>query len=221
MALSRSRDRAGAVRSEGWRWRAFAPCRRGCFLAIRRSVARRCRSAGADRAGALGAAFRTLRGTRSGARRARRTAAPAGRVCVADPARSGRRRGRGISSIIGARMADRSARPRSCAICSSHSGRSGPAGQTGRRAARRLRPPSGDAGDGLVPFHKLTQWLAYSLIEPLAAAGIQLTDIDGLTGLAEYRNGGLFGLRRNRRARPRAAACRSIRSASRSSNGGP
>jgi hypothetical protein len=47
-------------------------------------------------------------------------------------------------------------------------------------------------GTGLVPFHKLSQWLAYSLIEPLEAAGIAVTDIDGLTGLAEYRNGGLF-----------------------------
>jgi hypothetical protein len=45
---------------------------------------------------------------------------------------------------------------------------------------------------GLVPFHKLSQWLAYSLIEPLAAAGVAVTEIDGLTGLAEYRNGGLF-----------------------------
>ena len=43
-----------------------------------------------------------------------------------------------------------------------------------------------------VPLHKLWQWLAYSLIEPLAAAGIQVTDVEGLTGLAEYRNGGLF-----------------------------
>jgi hypothetical protein len=50
----------------------------------------------------------------------------------------------------------------------------------------------GDATDGLVPLHKLSQWLAYSLIEPLQTAGISVTDIDGLTGLAEYRNGGLF-----------------------------
>jgi hypothetical protein len=47
-------------------------------------------------------------------------------------------------------------------------------------------------GDGLVPFHKLSQWLAYSLIEPLEAAGLRVVDLDGLTGLAEYRNGGLF-----------------------------
>jgi len=49
-----------------------------------------------------------------------------------------------------------------------------------------------DATDGLVPLHKLSQWLSYSLIEPLQRAGFDVTDIDGLTGLAEYRNGGLF-----------------------------
>jgi hypothetical protein len=49
-----------------------------------------------------------------------------------------------------------------------------------------------DASDGLVPLHKLSQWLAYSLIEPLEAAGIEVIETDGLTGLAEYRNGGLF-----------------------------
>jgi uncharacterized protein DUF1688 len=59
--------------------------------------------------------------------------------------------------------------------------------------------PLGDCGrhsavpeDGLVPFHKLSQWLAYSLVEPLIASGLEVTNIDGLTGLAEYRNGGLF-----------------------------
>ncbi|MDE2063092.1 MAG: URC4/urg3 family protein [Bradyrhizobium sp.] len=51
---------------------------------------------------------------------------------------------------------------------------------------------TGDTTTGLVPLHKLSQWLAYSLIEPLQTAGIDVTDIDGLTGLAEYRNGGLF-----------------------------
>jgi hypothetical protein len=51
---------------------------------------------------------------------------------------------------------------------------------------------SKDATSGLMPLHKLSQWLAYSLIEPLQTAGIEVTDIDGLTGLAEYRNGGLF-----------------------------
>ncbi len=49
-----------------------------------------------------------------------------------------------------------------------------------------------DATSGIVPLHKLSQWLAYSLIEPLQQAGLAVSDIDGLTGLAEYRNGGLF-----------------------------
>lgn len=51
---------------------------------------------------------------------------------------------------------------------------------------------AGDASDGLIPFHKLSQWLSYSLIEPLESAGLTVTHVDGLTGLPEYRNGGLF-----------------------------
>jgi hypothetical protein len=50
----------------------------------------------------------------------------------------------------------------------------------------------GETTEGLVPFHKLSQWLSYSLIEPLQWAGIFVVDIDELTGLPEYRNGGLF-----------------------------
>jgi hypothetical protein len=46
--------------------------------------------------------------------------------------------------------------------------------------------------DSIMPFHKLSQWLAYSLLEPLLEAGLVLSDMDGLTGLAEYRNGGLM-----------------------------
>jgi hypothetical protein len=49
-----------------------------------------------------------------------------------------------------------------------------------------------DATSGLVPLHKLSQWLTYSLIEPMQRAGLDVIDINGLTGLAEYRNGGLF-----------------------------
>ncbi|MBL8330051.1 MAG: DUF1688 family protein [Rubrivivax sp.] len=45
---------------------------------------------------------------------------------------------------------------------------------------------------GWVPFHKLSQWLVYSLAEPLQAAGVALTGLDQLTGLPEYRNGGLL-----------------------------
>lgn len=61
-------------------------------------------------------------------------------------------------------------------------------GDCWRHAAIRRPDPS----DGLVPLHKLSQWLAYSLVEPLEAAGLRVVDIDDLTGLAEYRNGGLF-----------------------------
>jgi hypothetical protein len=45
---------------------------------------------------------------------------------------------------------------------------------------------------GLVPLHKLSQWLTYSLVEPLHEAGLVVTGLEDLTGLAEYRNGGLF-----------------------------
>jgi hypothetical protein len=44
----------------------------------------------------------------------------------------------------------------------------------------------------LVPFHKLSQWLTYSLIEPILEAGLKVTGVHELTGLAEYRNGGLI-----------------------------
>jgi hypothetical protein len=50
----------------------------------------------------------------------------------------------------------------------------------------------GDKTNGLIPFHKLSQWLTYSLVEPLQEGGVKVVDLDGLTGLAEYRNGGLF-----------------------------
>ena len=45
---------------------------------------------------------------------------------------------------------------------------------------------------GWVPFHKLSQWLSYSLLEPLQWAGVRVFGIEALTGLPEYRNGGLF-----------------------------
>ena len=46
--------------------------------------------------------------------------------------------------------------------------------------------------DSLVPFHKLSQWLTYSLMEPLSLLQIVFEGADKMTGLAEYRNGGLF-----------------------------
>ncbi|HJV61967.1 MAG TPA: URC4/urg3 family protein [Albitalea sp.] len=48
------------------------------------------------------------------------------------------------------------------------------------------------ASAGWVPLHKLSQWLAYSLIEPFDWAGVEVTELDALTALAEYRNGGLL-----------------------------
>lgn len=55
-------------------------------------------------------------------------------------------------------------------------------------------PAAGGTGPsaGLVPFHKLSQWLAYSLFEPLGRAGLSITLPGALTGLPEYRNGGLL-----------------------------
>jgi hypothetical protein len=51
-------------------------------------------------------------------------------------------------------------------------------------------------GDGLtggwVPFHKLSQWLAYSLLEPFAWSGVEVRGVEALTALPEYRNGGLL-----------------------------
>ena len=49
-----------------------------------------------------------------------------------------------------------------------------------------------DITNGVIPFHKLSQWMTYSLIEPLEEAGVRVINLDGLTGLPEYRNGGLF-----------------------------
>ncbi len=46
--------------------------------------------------------------------------------------------------------------------------------------------------EGLIPFHKLSQWLTYSLIEPLEESGMQVNNVSQLTALAEYRNGGLL-----------------------------
>ncbi|WP_273457567.1 URC4/urg3 family protein [Nevskia ramosa] len=48
------------------------------------------------------------------------------------------------------------------------------------------------ASTGWMPFHKLSQWLVYSLFEPFEWAGITIAGRDALTGLPEYRNGGLL-----------------------------
>ena len=56
--------------------------------------------------------------------------------------------------------------------------------------------PSGaghQAWENIVPFHKLTQWLAYSLMTPMSKLmHIHFAGAELLTGLPEYRNGGLL-----------------------------
>ena len=46
--------------------------------------------------------------------------------------------------------------------------------------------------NGWMPFHKLSQWLTYSLLEPFEWAGVGVEGVGDLTGLPEYRNGGLL-----------------------------
>jgi Protein of unknown function (DUF1688) len=80
-----------------------------------------------------------------------------------------------------------------------------PIGDAGRHPA----VATADGTDRIVPFHKLSQWLTYSLIEPLEAAGLDVRGLDELTALAEYRNGGLlvdFGV-----VRPRAPIDEQVR----------
>ncbi|KAJ3012507.1 UNVERIFIED_CONTAM: hypothetical protein HDU68_001163 [Siphonaria sp. JEL0065] len=49
-----------------------------------------------------------------------------------------------------------------------------------------------ESGLYFVAFHKLSQWLTYSLMEPLSLLNCTFEHMDIMTGLAEYRNGGLF-----------------------------
>ncbi|KAF9813453.1 hypothetical protein IEO21_05612 [Rhodonia placenta] len=56
-----------------------------------------------------------------------------------------------------------------------------------------LKPTSVNEGDELVPFHKLTGWITYSLIEPIQTVlGWDVEGLEHMTGLPEYRNGGLL-----------------------------
>src|SRR5258705_59732 len=92
---------------------------------------------------------------------------------------AGRRRGAGLA--LSGRGDRRGARP------SRGAADRVPAARRVRRAVRRP-----DASADYVRIDRLSQWLSYSLIEPLEAAGVTVVDVEGLTGLAEYRNGGLF-----------------------------
>ncbi|RKP12528.1 hypothetical protein BJ684DRAFT_20942 [Piptocephalis cylindrospora] len=56
-----------------------------------------------------------------------------------------------------------------------------------------LDPKAPSTSASLVPFHKLSQWLSYSLMEPVhQVLGVTWKGLDEMTGLPEYRNGGLF-----------------------------
>lgn len=49
-------------------------------------------------------------------------------------------------------------------------------------------------GDDLIPFHKLTMWITYSLIEVFnRVAKWKVEGLEDLTGLPEYRNGMWIG----------------------------
>ena len=53
--------------------------------------------------------------------------------------------------------------------------------------------PLKNKNDKIVTFHKLTQWLTYSLFKPLIEFGkFKILNSQYMTGLPEYRNGGLF-----------------------------
>lgn len=46
--------------------------------------------------------------------------------------------------------------------------------------------------ESFVPFHKLSQWLSYSILEACLFGNLKVNRVEQLTGLPEYRNGGLF-----------------------------
>lgn len=53
--------------------------------------------------------------------------------------------------------------------------------------------PGEGTWQNIVPFHKLTQWLCYSIMVPMTKLlNMQFAGADLMTGLPEYRNGGLL-----------------------------
>ncbi|UNI18537.1 hypothetical protein JDV02_004800 [Purpureocillium takamizusanense] len=58
----------------------------------------------------------------------------------------------------------------------------------------KAMPKAGSASwESILPFHKLTQWLTYSLMQPMQSLlNMHFAGTELLTGLPEYRNGGLF-----------------------------
>ncbi|KAL1957057.1 hypothetical protein VTO42DRAFT_6434 [Malbranchea cinnamomea] len=67
-----------------------------------------------------------------------------------------------------------------------------PIGDAWPCAAMPQSPPA-KPWENIVPFHKLTQWLCYSIMVPMSRLlHIRFAGSDLLTGLPEYRNGGLL-----------------------------
>ncbi|EXJ91836.1 hypothetical protein A1O3_00386 [Capronia epimyces CBS 606.96] len=55
------------------------------------------------------------------------------------------------------------------------------------------KSPPARPWENIVPFHKLTQWLCYSLMVPMSKLlNIHFAGAELMTGLPEYRNGGLL-----------------------------
>ncbi|KIW90590.1 uncharacterized protein Z519_08373 [Cladophialophora bantiana CBS 173.52] len=55
------------------------------------------------------------------------------------------------------------------------------------------RSPPAQPWETIVPFHKLTQWLCYSLMVPMTKLlNVHFAGAELMTGLPEYRNGGLL-----------------------------
>ncbi|KAL2754830.1 hypothetical protein ACRALDRAFT_2106904 [Sodiomyces alcalophilus JCM 7366] len=74
---------------------------------------------------------------------------------------------------------------------SRHSSSGSASSQTG--ALSPFPPSSTAAWESILPFHKLSQWLCYSLMQPLQSLlRVHFAGAELLTGLPEYRNGGLF-----------------------------
>ena len=182
----------------GWAWRACTPSAPGCSPATRREPlqvdAAGLRRLTADR---LAEAFQVARAIRWWAWTA------AWRCCAGSAMRWPR--GPGVGAVAGQaacfdRHGDRSAGRRRHDILSQLVGVAVGYLVGGqhywRSAARRLLAPPRRSGPGLtrgwMPFHKLSQWLTYSLLEPFEWAGVTVTGLDALTGLPEYRNGGLL-----------------------------
>ncbi|KAG7813886.1 hypothetical protein KL921_000160 [Ogataea angusta] len=61
------------------------------------------------------------------------------------------------------------------------------------KEAEKVYGPNAPESAKIVTFHKLTQWLTYSLFLPLEKYGhFTIKNAHQMTGLPEYRNGGLF-----------------------------